>query len=500
MANSVDPTLIDPVTINILIVADGRLRFDVGTGKDDDYSFSLMIEGLHQTAGSVVRFSTTTAYRPPKEHIRKPGDPSGPDSNGEGADIASFRFECKDITENYDEVWIFGDQSETIKDGKPEKITTQLTPCELCALQEFMDNGGGVFASGDHESLGASINAYVPRVRVMRTWREGPGTGGTGQPDQNDTRVGFEIDDTPQKITPILFSGRPHPLLDGPRGMIEVLPDHVHEGICRDSFSATDLEEFPGNGSHMPLAIALSQRHDAPPATFPAICAYDGHPANVGRVVVDASFHHFVKVNLKQFLPKPTSSPQGTATNAKTGVYAYEDIKSYHKNIAIWLARPEKQREMFLRALWEVRWRSGASGVVSPATAINPSDPQLSANANAILRLGNAANDALGRLTSPSFTLLWSIESFSPFVAGDDVFAGLYPWLPANAAKPNPPPNPAAPPSKDAIAFMIGGVMMAMAARFPRRSEEGIRNFTQELQDILQRGVQIGRDALEAAQ
>ena len=81
--STVDPTLIDPVTINILIVADGRLRFD-----DQDFSLKAMIEALHKGDGPIMRFTTTTAYRKAKEPIRPlPGDET-PDSDGPEASIA----------------------------------------------------------------------------------------------------------------------------------------------------------------------------------------------------------------------------------------------------------------------------------------------------------------------------------------------------------------------------------------------------------------------------
>ena len=33
-----------------------------------------------------------------------------------------------------------------------------------------MNNGGGVFAVGDHAGLGLSLSGGVPRVRTMRKW------------------------------------------------------------------------------------------------------------------------------------------------------------------------------------------------------------------------------------------------------------------------------------------------------------------------------------------
>lgn len=41
---------------------------------------------------------------------------------------------------------------------------------QLWAFVQFMENGGGVFAAGDHEDLGGPMCAAMPRVRSMRRW------------------------------------------------------------------------------------------------------------------------------------------------------------------------------------------------------------------------------------------------------------------------------------------------------------------------------------------
>jgi len=498
MSNPVDRTFIDPVTINVLIVGDGRLRYDNSDGKkfNDDYSLSLMIEGLKQKSGPLIRLSTTTAYRSPKEHIRKPSDPDGPDSNGEGADIANFKFKCTDLADKYDEVWILGDQSETLKDGKPEIVTTQLTACELCALQEFMDGGGGVFATGDHESLGASINAYVPRVRAMRVWRDGPGTKpdtryNTLQPTDVNPN-GSEADTFPQQIIPTRYKGFVHPLLDGPTGNVDVLPDHIHEGKCLDKISEPDLDDFPGKGNPLPIVVALSNRNQlGPEKRFPAIGAYDGHLAGVGRVVVDASFHHFVKQNLKLYLPKPAANPVSNSANVTAGEANYEKIKTYHQNIAIWLARPKNQRDMFMRALWEVRWRSRVRGRLLMG-AVDASKLKPEENADFLFALGSDGMDGLIQLIPRSFALLWAIQTFKHLLGGDVLSSVLYPWLQGNEGL----PPPGASVSDDEILAMIGGVMIELAFRFPKPPEKVIDTLPQELESITLEGALIGLKAV----
>jgi hypothetical protein len=69
------------------------------------------------------------------------------------------------------------------------------------------------------------------------------------------------------------------------------------------------------------------------PRSFIAICAYDGQMANVGRVVTDATWHHFVNINIK---------PGMSALAGRD----LADIKQYYANLATWLM-PKKVRFCF---------------------------------------------------------------------------------------------------------------------------------------------------------
>jgi hypothetical protein len=475
--NPVDPTFLEPVTVNILIVCDRRIRFD-----NHDSSLLLMIEALHEKASSVARVSTTTAYR-------KAVPPTEKDSDGPGAEFQDFRFAGGVVIENYDEIWLFGDQK--------TPNTTELTEEEIKALRQFMEKGGGVFATGDHENLGEPMNSKLPRVGSMRTWRkELPSgmlfpPGDSTLPEAHDTRIkaggssSQESDPVPQKITPRDFKAKdssvyPHPLLDGPRGAISVLPDHMHEGDCPE-LNPADLkdEEYPRGDTirPLPLVIADSLTFAPNPADlFGAIGAYDGHLAGIGRVVVDASFHHFLNENLRGLIansPKPTS--------VDSGIYAYEDIRNYFQNIALWLAPPQRQEAFFTRALWHVRWRSRVrASLLLKAEAINarsiaPAD---------ILSIGQEARKALNKLTSRSLIFLWSLELLRRLPNGGELFRSLYPWQPDSNLTGNA--------AEDAVDFLLGGVMTELALRFPRKQEDEIRALIDQLDGIIEIGAKAG--------
>lgn len=181
---------------------------------------------------------------------------------------------------NYDQIWIFG-----IGAGP-----FALSNAEVGVLSEFMNGGGGVFATGDHASLGRQLCGSLPRIRRMREWRDAAGGGvpmGT-EPDAKkavqriDTVVNpgadgiYEFvdqsDDIPQRIYPnykivdtdglagSAWQATVHPLLMLPGALavrrstdpsppagfqndMDVLPDHPHESVCYEVVATSVLDD-----------------------------------------------------------------------------------------------------------------------------------------------------------------------------------------------------------------------------------------------------------------
>lgn len=263
-------------------------------------------------------------------------------------DHERFRFDAVDLS-TFDQIWLIGI-------GSPPH-TPPLTDNEVIALARFMDGGGGVFATGDHEDLGGPMCGRVPRVRSMRKWwfqlsgpDNEPRAPGAFAPTRIDTtqpgkgatlasadyRFDFQSDDIPQPIsaTP---AGAVHPLLALANGRrLSVLPDHMHEGEVIDPFDGTytfsptvsfttdggervTFAEYPkrvdgtqprpqvlATGAVLPGHTTLSTEPNHAGADKPTVSvdnvgmigAYDGHPVGLGRVVVQSTFHHLVDVNL----------------------------------------------------------------------------------------------------------------------------------------------------------------------------------------------------------
>lgn len=339
------------------------------------------------------------------------------------ADLVNFRFDNHDLTQ-YDEILLFpirrDNEALDVPSGAPAR-SSNATDAEVKAIAEFMDAGGGVFATGDHEDLGAGLCARLPRIRNMRRWywdAVGPngepiaprGTPGfPGHPDselvtRHDTlRAGhdnnpmapndnYQFDDQSdniaQQISPQIFEVRssryirqkwPHPLLCSPDGMVRYLPDHAHEGECEvpanlglnvtvTGYNQPEYPPLPGGGPLAPVVVAqatvigghVTFNPYKPPVngkTFGVIGAYDGHRTSragktLGRVVVDATWHHFFNINL--------SGDRRSGDAAKRqGFYAalnpgqadhYKMIKHYFRNIVYWLI-PARRRTWLLHAV-----------------------------------------------------------------------------------------------------------------------------------------------------
>lgn len=377
--------------IRILIVADGFITF-----VESEFGLSELInKALLPSATPWEQLEIVKAHR---------------SEIAQGADICSFKFDqTPDPPHNrplnsYDQIWLFGSEAEKGTDGKPNQFN--LRDSELRELAKFMNRGGGLFATGDHEDLGAALCGRVPRVRNMRKWFLADSPPSRDTETRLDTlREGIDqgfassdqSDSIPQEIRPVfkLNGARngalPHPLLRKDGFAITVLPDHMHEGEClvphdlRAEITLDDgtkFQEYPAahhtTGRTSPEVVAIStsaggfvnQLHPAPPVVprcFNIITAYDGHQAvkaddaserdGVGRVVVDASFHHFVDTNLR-----------GTASGhpKKLGLYDesnnptkdYLAIKQYYRNLVLWLCPPEKQSAYYLSMLLAVRYLS----------------------------------------------------------------------------------------------------------------------------------------------
>ncbi len=269
----------------------------------------------------------------------------------------------------YDVIWIFAFQTSAA-------ANPALEPAEIHALATFMDAGGGVFATGDHEALGSRICGYLPRVRTMRAWfddlttalspmrpsfplswdRNNNGRADTRTPDP---QTGSESDNIAQTIT--LLTSPAHPIFRTDGADITTLPDHMHEGqtlgedagLIADDYTHGFAHAVYDGGAALPAGFVefpsydqavvpqvVAQRYidgegddDLDSKTVNLLSVYDGHKAGVGRVVTSSTFHHFANFNIAGF----------TEANPD-----FQDIKAFFVNITTWLARPSPRIQLIV--------------------------------------------------------------------------------------------------------------------------------------------------------
>lgn len=537
-----------PCQARLLLVVDG-LDFSEG-----DFGLSTFVRTLLDTRGRHVRFAITLAHlgdAVPSQMM--PGD------TRIARRITSFKFDDRAHfgTGMYDAVWLFGIATGFSRDaGYP---SDRLSDGELRALVRFMNAGGGLFATGDHGRLGRALCHAVPRARGMRRWDStsaqdasdhvamlGPWRNDTNRPQGGESFFNDQSDDVPQVIHPKLYergsglfrSTFPHPLLCGPHGVIRVMPDHPHEGECLvpsrvDAALDDGGAEYPaaidGGARPLPEIIATSnvlagtcsgkkQRTHA--QSFGGICAYDGHRAGVGRVVTDATWHHFVNVNLVGLFNDDEVPPghpwrRGFLSSA-SGQAHFEQIKAYYRNLGLWLLRPERIACINSRLQWSIVWdeRVLEAVLVAADIKLDRIEPHV------LGWIGRHARDVLGRyagqcqglrivldLIIPRWPKL--VPGIDPWWDGprplDDGLDGL-PWVDASplldvalgaalVALREAFPDPASIRGVDIEGVKLQQVLIDGASRGVERAAESLAKAPAQIQallDLLARGDQAG--------
>lgn len=465
--------------VKLLIVTDSSSG---GFGPTEGFHLGQILAVLADDPWSHVTFDVTKAHR----------------QASATADLPNFRFDTHDLSA-YSQVWLFG-------------ITTtqdSLSAGELKALSQFMDAGGGVFATGDHQDLGRPLCGEVPRVRSMRRWHW-PNAGPNGEPvapdqsgtERHDTVMhlsagGNQSDAVPQPIRPRFYSRHagfglvpkvarfPHPVLCGPAGVIDLLPDHMHEGRCEVpsdlsrtfTFAGYTTTEYPTVNGHQPQpeVIAWATTRNTDGAEFGVLGAYDGHHAGVGRVVVDATWHHWFNINLLGFVN--ATNPAHASYNPAV-VPQWNEIKAYFRNVAAWLARPSLQTCL----------RTGGWLIATTYYDILITYRDLKTvpdKATYFWQLGVFARDALGQIASQCQTTRWLFDLI------EWVPWRIDPWWPFPR-----PPLPDPPPWVDVLELetvALGGAMHALLDAFgaEREIDALMSKRTDEIEAVARKGAAV---------
>jgi hypothetical protein len=245
------------MSLKVLVVLDDNFRFDssAATASDPDFTYSTLISAL-----TGAGFDVTKANRS-ADTSATPG-------------FSGFHFESPPAghqLSDFDAIWLIGLEGRNVDFGTSSP--NGLGAAAHNAIAAYMEGGGGIFAVGDHDSVGSTMSGHLPRVRVMRTWygadddaspffpvpaellnfsRSDGGRADTVQKKPGDPSVHYpsfsdghddytwfenQSDSLPQTITPIP-AGPAHAILRHNGHDVTVFPDHMHEGNTLGEVSA----------------------------------------------------------------------------------------------------------------------------------------------------------------------------------------------------------------------------------------------------------------------
>ena len=230
---------------------------------------------------------------------------------------------------DFDELWLFA-----VDTGNG------LTSVDCQGITRFRQRGGGILATRDHQDLGSSL-CTLGGIGAAHFFH-------TQNPEPDESR--HEADDTEtQSISwPNYHSGSNgdyqtinateplHELLGNSAnasGRIEKFPAHPHEG-------AVGVPE--GEQNARVIATGKSQATGRPFNLAVAFeSAQDSHGNRLGRAVAESSFHHFVDYNWDTDAGCPSFLAEPPGDEIKRDPRPLEDIKTYVRNLAVWLAPTE---------------------------------------------------------------------------------------------------------------------------------------------------------------
>ena len=427
--------------VDILIVVEENISIHPG----NTFGIAGVIELLRNTVVGCMNFRIDVALRNDfVESFSVTSNPSSTEPKYRG-----FRFDSvdngKNVIDKYEQIWCFGFKPNNSGSSDDSIIDLPFampaTNPELEKLDEWMTvKKGGVFGTGDHHFLGASMCRKIPRLGTMRRWTNADGVPPQGHrnapntderidtlrpPDPiDDYRAGGpeELSNTPHQgdlvMQPIKWKrwksvylpfpirrSRPHPVLCHPQlGPIDVMPDHAHEGLCvphpelDNPKKFNDEAEYPdgvnGHAKPKPEIIAWGSNLDSDDWNFskgeqpgrsmnPMIAVYDGHQADVGRVATDSTWHHWMDVNINAIKAADNDD--------------WKKISRYFINLAVWLNPPGYSTKCFYLSVISSHFEYVGFQEYSPKIPV--------------IELGKSLRDYLASLYGPCWVseMIWQI-------------------------------------------------------------------------------------------
>jgi hypothetical protein len=227
---------------------------------------------------------------------------------------------------DFEELWLFAVDT---GDG------LSVRDCE--GITRFRQRGGGILTARDHEDLGSSLCTLggVGRAHFFHSKHPDPDASRQVRDDQEAKSISWPnyhsgSNGDYQHVTAV----RPvHDVLKNPRnasGVIEYFPAHPHEGSVgipnREDHAkviATGVSQITGRPFNLTVAFER---------------ATDDHGHTLGRAIAEASFHHFADYNWDTSKGCPSFVTDTSGNEIKHEPGKLNDIKTYVRNVALWLA------------------------------------------------------------------------------------------------------------------------------------------------------------------
>lgn len=228
---------------------------------------------------------------------------------------------------DFDELWLFAVDT---GDG----LDTE----DCAAISRFRRNGGGLLVTRDHMDLGVSVCNLggIGKAHFFHSKHEEP----------DETRRIIDDRETAAILWPNYHSGAngdfqeitaispPHPLLHDASagdGLIDCLPSHPHEGAV-------------GAPADDPTArVIATGTSQVSGRTFNIAVAFEPSESG-GPALAESTFHHFADYNWNPASGCPSFVSEAPGDGIARSPEAQRSIRQYVRNIALWLAgrNPEK--------------------------------------------------------------------------------------------------------------------------------------------------------------
>jgi len=241
------------------------------------------------------------------------------ETNAEGNDSILSVLDTTD----FDQLWLFA-----VDTGNG------LTVADCQGITRFVQKGGGLFTTRDHQDLGSSLCTLggVGRAHFFHSQHQDPDRSRQTRDDRDNQTITWPnyhsgANGDYQKITPL----EPvHELLRNGSRTIEYFPAHPHEG---------DVGVPDGEDRARVIATGVSQVTGRP---FNLIVAFerraDNHGHHLGHAVAESSFHHLVDYNWDTSKGCPTFLIEPPGDQIKRDPEKLRDVKTYVTNVAKWLS------------------------------------------------------------------------------------------------------------------------------------------------------------------